>query len=155
MKKNDSIWKPLLLLVLFMSSFQAVKAESVVYFFVDFRFWNSEYNFQVNGKKAFSLIPEGKPIVEGGAIMYNMVMRKVTFKQSDSYIISVDCPSNHGTYHADLNLHLDDGETYYVVVNATLKSNFLMTTLDEKKGLKLLKKAQKNKKYTINDDYIY
>lgn len=135
---------------------QVAKAESTVYFFVDFRFWNSEYKFMVNGKEAFSLVPEGKPVTaSSGTMMYNMVMRKVIFKNPDSYVVSVDCPSARGTYHAETNLNLEDGETYYVIVNASMKRNFYMETVDEKDGQKLLKKAQNSKKYTINEDFIY
>ena len=48
--------------LMFMAAAQTAKAESTVYFFVDFRFWNSEYIFTLNGEKAFSLVPEGKAV---------------------------------------------------------------------------------------------
>ena len=38
---------------------------------------------------------------------------------------------------------------------AGMKNPFFAELLNEKEGLKLLKKAQKNKKYTINEDFIY
>ncbi len=143
--------------LMFMAAAQTAKAESTVYFFVDFRFWNSEYIFTLNGEKAFSLVPEGKAVssAPSAPIMYNMVMRKVIFKNPDSYVVGVDCSSARGTYHAELNLNLEDGETYYVVVNASMKKTFYIENLEEKAGLKLLKKAQKSKKYTINEDFVY
>lgn len=142
--------------LLFSLDFCNVSAQSTVYFFVDFRFWNGEYVFMANGNKAFSLIPEGKPVnKDSETLFYNMVARKVTFTNSGSYVMAVDCPSPRGILHAELNLNLEDGETYYVLINSTLKRNFYMENLEEKDGLKLLKKAQKSNKYTINDDFIY
>jgi hypothetical protein len=133
-----------------------VKAQSTVYFFVDFRFWNSEYDFKANGNEAFKLIPEGKPVVKGSdVIMYNMVARKVTFTNPGSYVIAVDCPSAKGNLHAELNLNLEDGETYYVLLNSSMKRALYMESVEEKEGLKLLKKAQKSNKYTINEDFTY
>ena len=82
-------------------------------------------------------------------------MRTVIFKNPVSYGVGVDCSSERGTYHAELNLNLEDGETYYVVVNASMKKTFYIENLEEKAGLKLLKKAQKSKKYTINEDFVY
>lgn len=145
----------LALVMMFAAAVNEAKADSTVYFFVDFRFWNSEYVFTLNGKKAFSLTPEGGTAGSTSAPLYNMVMRKVVFKHSDSYVVAVDCPSGRGTYHAEMNLNLEDGETYYVVVNSSLKRTFYIESLDEKDGQKLLKKAQKSKKYTINEDFIY
>lgn len=132
------------------------KAQSTVYFFVDFRFWNSEYVFMVNGNNAFKLIPEGKLVNKASdVVLYNMVARKVTFTNAGSYVIAVDCPSARGNLHAELNLNLEDGETYYVLLNSSMKRNFYMENLEEKAGLKLLKKAQKSDKYTINEDFTY
>lgn len=86
-----------------------------------------------------------------------MCARKVIFQQPDSYIISVDCPKpkNGGTYQADVNLNLEDGETYYVLCNASLKRTFYMEVIPEKEGLKFLKKAQTSKKNTFNEDFVY
>lgn len=123
---------------------QLAKAQSTIYFFVDFRFWNSEYNFTVNGKDAFKLIPEGKPIVEGGTVLYNMVARKVIFNNTGSYVVATDCPSPKGNLHGEINLNLEDNETYFVIINSTMKKSFYMEQLNEKAGLKLLKKAQKS-----------
>lgn len=135
---------------------QNINAQSTVYFFIDFRFWNPEYNFKVNGEDGFTLNPEGKVLTKGSdTMMYNMCARKIIFENSDSYVISVDCPSPQGTYHADLNLNLENGETYYVICNAKVGKTFYMENLTEKEGLKLLKKAQKSNKYTINEDFIY
>ena len=140
-------------------SAQNVKAQSTVYFFIDFRFWNSEYVFKVNGEKAFVLKPEksGKRYYEDFGYIHKMCARKVIFQQPDSYIVSVDCPKpkNGGTYQADVNLNLEDGETYYVLCNASLKRTFYMEVIPEKEGLKFLKKAQTSKKYTFNEDFVY
>lgn len=150
------IGKLMLTFVLMLTAAQNIKAESTVYFFIDFRFWNSEYVFTVNGNKAFKLTPEGKTAIPGSdAMLYNMVMRKVVFKKADSYVVATDCPSKQGTYHAELNLNLEDGETYYVLLNSSMKRTFYMELLDEKDGRKMLKKAQGNKKYTVNEDFIY
>lgn len=150
------IKKAALIFVLILAAVQNVKAESTVYFFIDFKFWNSEYKFTLNGKEAFSLIPEGKAVSGmGGATMYNKVMRKVVFNNPDSYVVAVDCPSARGTYHAEMNLNLEDGETYYVIINASMKRTFYIESLDEKDGAKLLKKALKDDKYTKNKDFVY
>lgn len=134
----------------------SAKAQSTVYFFVDFRFWNSEYAFKANGNEAFKLVPEGKPVSKySDVIMYNMVARKVTFTNPGSYVIAVDCPTPKGDLHAELNLNLEDGETYYVLVNSSMKRSFYMESLEEKEGLKILKKAQKSDKYTFNADFTY
>lgn len=147
----------LVFLLVFAAAAQSVKAESVVYFFVDFRFWNSEYQFTLNGVNAFKLVPEGKPAAGNPSMpqLYNMVMRKVIFKNPDSYVVGVDCSSSRGTYHAEMNLNLEDGETYYVKIDSSLKRTFFIESLDENAGQKLLKKAQKSKKYTINEDFVY
>jgi hypothetical protein len=143
-------------MLLFVVGVYDLKAQSTVYFFVDFRFWNSEYVFNVNGNEAFKLIPEGKPISKSvPTIMYNMVARKVTFSKAGSYVVAVDCPSAKGTYHAETNLNLEDGETYYVVINSNMKKAVYMEVVSEKDGLKLLKKAQKSDKYTFNEDFTY
>ena len=134
----------------------SAKAQSTVYFFVDFRFWNSEYDFKANGNDAFKLIPEGKLINKASDVMmYNMVARKITFTNPGSYVITVDCPTAKADLHAELNLNLEDGETYYVLVNSTMKRALYMENVDEKEGLKLLKKAQKSDKYTFNEDFTY
>lgn len=46
--------------LMFMAAAQTAKAESTVYFFVDFRFWNSEYIFTLNGEKLFPLCRKGR-----------------------------------------------------------------------------------------------
>ena len=129
-------------------------ADSTVYFFVDFRFWQSEYVVKVNGKKGFKLQPEVSQMI-GETPMYKMVARKVVFPKEDTYVISCDCNTNHGTMTAEINLNLEDGETYYVVFNAGMKNPFYAELLTEKDGLKLLKKAQKNKRYSFNKDVVY
>lgn len=138
---------------------QSAKAQSAVYFFVDFRFWNSEYVFKVNGEDGFVLKPEksSNRYFEDFGYMYNMCARKVIFQHPDSYVISVECPkpNNGGTYQADVNLNLEDDETYYVLCNATMKRNFYMEVIPEKEGLKYLKKAQTSSKYTFNEDFVY
>lgn len=152
------LFKKLALMLILAGAFicQPAKAESTVYFFIDFRFWNPEYVFYVNGEKGFTLNPEGKPINKNSdVLMYNMCMRKVIFKNPDSYVISVDCDSERGTYHAELNLNLEDDETYYVILNANIKNSFYLENLSEKEGLKFLKKAQTSNKYTINEDIVY
>ena len=153
-----SIFKKLILATFLLAAIciQNAKAQRTVYFFIDFRFWHSEYVFNVNGEKGFTLNPEGKPTYKGAETkLYNMCARKITFEHPDSYVISVDCPSKGGVYHAELNLNLEDGETYYVLCNANLKKPFFMENIAEKEGLKLLKKAQKSDKYTINEDFVY
>lgn len=130
------------------------KAESTVYFFVDFRFWNPEMTFTLNGEEAFKLKGEEQYI--GKAKLYSMMMRKVVFTNPNSYVVATDAPAPDGkVYHAELNLNLEDGETYYVILNASLKKTFYMELLPEKEGLKLLKKAQTNKKYHVNEPFTY
>lgn len=132
-----------------------INAESTVYFFVDFRFWISEYPFTVDGENAFSLIPEGKPLVKDGAVMYNNVMRKVIFEHPGTYVISTGYLYDGVSRDVTLNLNVENDETYYVLINSSLKKPFYIEQLDEKKGLKLLNKATKDKKYTINEEFIY
>lgn len=144
---------------------QNLKAQSTVYFFVDFRSINTEdndeYVFTINGSDAFKLIPKGKlvdPIITketGFTTEYSMVARKVIFKNPGSYVIGSGYTLKKKNFHAEVNLNLEDGETYYVIMNSNIKRNFYMELLDEKAGLKLLKKAQKSKKYTFNEDFIY
>ena len=50
---------------------------------------------------------------------------------------------------------VEDGQTYYVLFNSNIKKTFYAEEMSEKDGLKLLKKAQSSKKYTINDDFVY
>lgn len=145
-----------LLFVLLLSYISEMKADSTVYFFVDFRYYNKEYQFNVNGQPGFSLLPEGKLLCkECTQYMYNMVARKVIFKKADSYVISTDCPTPSIDYHVEMNLNIEDGETYYVILNASLKKSMYLELLSEKDGLKLLKKAQTSSKYTFNEDYVY
>lgn len=156
MKKIFS--KRVFLLTLFTCLFATKSlADCTVYFFVDFRFSHKEYMVKVNGRNAFKLEAEKENYAFGAKVegLYKMVARKVIFKKADTYVISCDCATNHGTMTAELNLNLEDGETYYVVFNAGMKNPFYAELLTEKKGLKLLKKAQTNKKYTINKDIVY
>lgn len=144
---------------------QNLKAQSTVYFFVDFRSFNTEdnnkYVFTVNGSEAFKLVPESKPVDPiitkgtGFTTEYSMVARKVIFKNSGSYVIGSGYTLKEKNFHAEVNLNLEDDETYYVIMNGNIKRNFYMELLDEKTGLKFLKKAQTNKKYTFNEDFVY
>ena len=73
---------------------QEAKAESIVYFFLDFRFFNKEYTFNVNGEKGFTLstsrsMYESK---EDGTCLWNMMARKIIFKESGSYVVMFDVP---------------------------------------------------------------
>lgn len=132
------------------------RAESTVYFFLDFRNFIPEYTVKINGEDGFVLKPEGKPVMKGSTtLMYNMCARKVVFEHPDSYVLSIDCPTPKTVYHAELNLNLEDGETFYVLCNGKVGKAFYMELVPEKEGLKLLKKAQTSKKYTINEDYVY
>lgn len=153
-----TICKKISLAVLFllMLGIQNINAQSTVYFFVDFRYDNPEFNFKVNGEDGFTLKPEVSTVVkEINMTLYKMCARKIVFENPDSYVISIDCPTKMALYHSDLNLNLEDGETYYVLCNARMGKPFYMENVTEKEGLKLLKKAQKSKKYTFNEDYIY
>ena len=132
------------------------RAESTVYFFLDFRNFIPEYMVKINGEDGFTLTPEGKPLAKGStAALYNMCARKVIFEKSDSYVLSIDCATPKTVYHAELNLNLEDGETFYVLCNARVGKTFYMELVPEEEGLRLLKKAQTSKKYTINEDYVY
>ena len=94
------------------------QAESTVYFFLDFRNFIPEYTVKINGEDGFVLKPEGKPVMKGSTtLMYNMCARKVVFEHPDSYVLSIDCPTPKTVYHAELNLNLEDGETFYVLCN--------------------------------------
>ena len=130
-----------------------VQAQSTVYFFFDLRLMNSSYTFQVNGENAFVLTGEACEGLYKG--LYNMMARKVIFKHPDNYLISTDMPFRGMNYHADVHLNLEDGETYYVLCNGNFKRSFYMEEVSTKEGKKLLKKAQKKKKYTFNEDFIY
>lgn len=137
------------------SSLQA-QAESTVYFFLDFMNFIPEYMVKINGEDGFTLTPKGISLSKGAEpVLYNMCARKIIFEKSDSYVLSIDCATPKTVYHADLNLNLEDGETYYVLCNGRVGKAFYMEVVPEEKGLKLLKKAQKSKKYTINEDYVY
>lgn len=135
--------------------FAKALADSTVYFFVDFRFWKSEYVVKVNGEEGFKLVSEASKQITEDTALYKMVARKVTFLKEDTYVLSCDCETNHGTMTAEVNLNLEDGQTYYVVFNAALKNPFYAELLTEKEGLKLLKKATGNKKYVFNEDLVY
>lgn len=109
--------------------------------------------FTRNGEEAFKLKGEEQYI--GKAKLYSMMMRKVVFTNPNSYVVATDCVTPSVTLRAELNLNLEDEETYYVVMNGTLKKPFYMEQLSEEEGLKLLKKAQTNKKYHINEPFTY
>lgn len=48
------------------------RAESTVYFFLDFRNFIPEYTVKINGEDGFVLKPEGKPVMKGSTtLMYN------------------------------------------------------------------------------------
>ena len=63
--------------------------------------------------------------------------------------------TGHGMMTAEANLNVEDGQTYYVLFNANMKNPFFAELLTEKEGLKMLKKATGNKKYTFNEDLVY
>lgn len=141
--------------LLMLAVFVEVKAESTVYFFVDFRFTVPSYPIMINGTKAFSLDPKLWSTA-GGINSYYMCARKVTFKNEGSYVISTECVNiKNVKYKAEINLNIEDGQTYYVLFNSNIKKTFYAEEMSEKDGLKLLKKAQSSKKYTINDDLVY
>lgn len=131
------------------------KAESTVYFFVDFRTFIEEYPIAIDGEEAFKLTgidtQKGLPTLP----LYSMIMRKVTFKNSGSYVVSTDFTLSGKPYHGETILNLEDDETYYVIINGNIKKNFYMEMVSEKEGLKLLKKAQTSKKYHINEPFTY
>lgn len=152
MKQN--IFKFTFVFLLFLTyCVQEAKAESIVYFFFDFRFTNKEYTFNVNGEKGFTLSTN----IAKYESIWNMMARKIIFRESGSYVVDVDCPHDmrHCVYHASINLNLEDGETYYVLINNTLTKTFYMELLNDSKGKKMLNKARTSKKYTFNEDYIY
>ena len=152
--KNLFVKRAALLVVFACACFAQALAKSTVYFFVDFQFWKNEYVVKVNGQEGFKLIPEVSKDVAGRKL-YSMVARKVVFNEDDTYVLSCNCETNHGTMIAEINLNLEDGKTYYVIFNASMKNPFFAELLNEKEGEKILKKAQKNKKYTINEDIIF
>lgn len=129
------------------------KAESTVYFFVDFRSLTQEIPIAINGEQAFSLT--GKVSMQGPPTLYSMMMRKAVFKNAGSYVVSTDFALLNKKYHGETNLNLEDNETYYVIINGNIKKNFYMQLVPEKEGMKLLKKAQTNKKYHINEPFTY
>lgn len=148
------IVKKIALIALFtMCAVVETKADSDVYFFIDF--WHSSYPIVINGQEAFTLNPEERTQIPGGAAVYNMYARKVIFKHPGSYVISVECPTAKGLDKAEQNLTIEDGETYYILFNSNIKKSFYSEELTQVAGEKLLKKAQKSKKYTINEDIVY
>lgn len=77
------------------------------------------------------------------------------FENSGSYVVGTGYLYNGTEFNTEVNLNVEDDQTYYVLINANLKRSFYCEVVDEKKGLKLLKKAQDTKKYTINEDFVY
>lgn len=153
-----SIFKKVCLLIVMMAAFnvQHVQASSTVYFFVDFRFWDAWYQFSVNGEDAFKLTADvSMSPGANGLPLYKKMARKVVFENPGSYVIAARNEGAMRSYHAEINLNLEDGETYYVMINASLGKTFYIKVLDENKGTKLLKEAQTSKKYTYNEDFIY
>lgn len=143
-----------LVLLFVCSCFAKNFAESTVYFFVDFRFTTSEYVVKVNGQEGFKLVPEISKQLPG-MTLYTMVARKVIFPQEDTYVLTCDIMTGHGMMTAEANLNVEDGQTYYVLFNANMKNPFFAELLTEKEGMKMLKKATGNKKYTFNEDLVY
>lgn len=134
--------------------FVKASAESIVYFFVDFRFTESEYVVKVNGKEGFKLVSEVSKQYPS-LTLYKMVARKVIFTQEDTYVLACDVMTGHGKMTAEANLNVEDGQTYYVLFNASMKNPFYAELLTEKEGQKMLKKATGNKKYVFNEDLVY
>lgn len=157
MKTKSFIKMMVAFLLIFTVVTQKAKAESAVYVFVDFVATPSEYVFTLNGEESFTLTPEVRKVWKSiGRTTYKKVMRKVIFKNTGSYVLGLTCVLDNGrTYNAEINLNLEDDGTYYVLINSTLKRAFYIEALNEKDGENLIKKAKKDDKYTINEDFVY
>lgn len=138
---------------------QNLKAESYVYFFWDCRTLWSDIPVDVNGEYAFSLIPEGRLYGTKSytTTIYNKTARKVIFPTEGRYVFSSTIETNAaGIFHSDIILNLEEGETYYVLLDHKITHSFYLQELNKKQGEKLLKKYQKKSdKRTINPDFIY
>ncbi|MBQ7420900.1 MAG: hypothetical protein IJV27_01950 [Prevotella sp.] len=140
---------------LFVVGLQTTKAQSTVYFFWDFgRMSWDELPFKLNGKTAFSLKPRYTKSI-GDFQLYSKALRKVTFNKEGKYVVSVDQEWAQKPYHAEVVLNVEKGETYYVVLDCTIKNAFELKILSEKDGEKFLAKALKDKKYEVNPDITY
>ena len=138
-----------------MVSSQNMKSESHVYFFWDHKMGWEQIPIEINGEYSFSIIPELSNETAGIKI-YNKAVRKVTFPTEGRYVVSITNTWFSKPYHAEIILNLEDGETYYVVLDCTITNPFFFKELNKKDGEKLFQKASKNsKKYTFNPDYTY
>ena len=143
------------LITLFLGATQTAKADSDVYFFVDFRYLAPEFVISLNGEPAFTLNPEVDKHYEAtGMTLYKMVARKVTFKNEGTYVLEMVCHTGKGDMKAELNLNIEDGQTYYVNINSVPKKPLYAEVLSEKEGLKKMKKSE-GKQYTINEPIVY
>lgn len=153
--------KILFAMVLFLGATFQMQGKSTVWFFIDFSFYPSTYSFTVNGEAAFSLTPEVRKVWDntkyGGEVIniYKMCARKVIFENPGSYVVGTGYVFNGTDFNTEVNLNVEDGQTYYVLINSNMKRSLYCEMVDEKQGLKLLKKAQDTKKYTINEDFVY
>lgn len=127
-----------------------VKAESTVYFIWDHVMGWDELPFYVNGEYAFSIVPDLKS--SSPIPLYTKAIRKVVFKKTGRYVVSFEREWFQKPYHAETILNLEDGETYFVVMDAKI-NGLSFGEVSQKQGDKFLKKA--GKKYVLNDDFFY
>ena len=134
---------------------QKTDAQSDVYIFWDCKAQLGPIPIEVNGAQAIILNPELSKSVYGYNV-YKKAARKVTFPEAGRYNLSstVEMPGI-AIFHAEMVLNLEDGETYYVLLNSKTGNLFYFTEMSEKDGQKFLEKARKDKNYTFNEDFTY
>lgn len=129
------------------------KAESVVYIYFDHKMGWAELPFAINGEQAFTLTPEPANVTPAMTI-YKKVMRKITFTHPSRFVLSMDNSWYGKPYHMETILDLEDGETYFVELDFTMKGGTFKEVPAEK-GMKYVQKALKDKGTTVNSDFVY
>lgn len=133
---------------------QKTDAQSDVYIFWDCKMGWETVHIEVNGTQAIALNPE---LLKSFYALktYKKAARKVTFPEAGRYNLSVTEEWSGKPYHAEMVLNLEDGETYYVLLNSKPGNPLYFTEMSEKDGQKFLEKARKDKNYTFNEDFTY
>lgn len=140
-------------LCLFLFVFSSAFAESYVYVIIDHNMPLSTLSFKVNGVNAFDVRPDVQKEVLGMKI-YKKALRKITFKNSQRCVVSYDTQWYGKPWHLETILNLEDGETYYLKLGAK-GADGTFEEISEKEGMKFVKKAEKSKDITTNEDFVY
>lgn len=159
--------KRVTLFMLVMLTWNCVNAESIVYVISnEVGGGNPTLTLSIDGKSLGSIAGSVKKTIDptwGSNIQIPFVVHKATIKKCifntdgkvlfriDGSSTSITDPSSTAKYYGEVQLNLEDGQTYYIQLKAKGLTDCKLVEIPEKKGLKEL---SNKKKYEVLPDWI-